>query len=289
MNGFEPKTLTEDIVAFKTIFQEFAKAIPLDAWAKKTGTREKDWTLHDTIAHLVSIAVGFNRVADAAINQHKFLMPGLGNRSDLQAWNDAEIASRQRRPHLALVAEFTSELDRAIGYLDTITPEQMEQTEFLRVYNRPARAIDFLAWQLSHAGVIHAAQVTRPLSIEPLWSQFPSEMRWRQADRFIRHFSVAYWQEFGPQSAEAINIHIGDAAWHLIAAPDGGSAGQGAKADAKYTLTFTTPEILFGVFTFHLSIRDALQNDQMKIAGDFRDTMSLMRLFSASPPGEGLA
>jgi hypothetical protein len=289
MNGFEPKTLTEDIVTFKTIFQDFARMIPADAWAKRTGTREKDWTLHDTIAHLVSIAVGFNRVADAAINQHKFLMPGLVNRSDLQAWNEAEIASRQRRPHFALVAELTSELDRTITYLDAITPEQMEQTAFLRVYNRPARAIDFLAWQLSHAGIIHAAQVTRPLNIEPLWSHYPTEMRWRQVDRFIQHFSVAYWQEYGPQAAETINVRIGDAAWHLIAAPDGGSAGQGTKDNAKYTLTFAAPEILFGVFTFHLPIRDVLQNGQMSIGGDFRETMSLMRLFSASPPGEGLA
>jgi hypothetical protein len=288
MNGFEPQTLITDIETFKKVFQEFARAIPVDAWAKRTGTRDKDWTLHETVAHLVSIAVAFNRAADSAMNQHKLKTPGISGRNDLRAWNEAEIGSRQTRPHLALVAELTSELDRTIGYLKTITDEQMEQKVFLRVYNRPARAIDYLAWQLSHAGVIHAAQVTRPQGIDPLWLKYPADMVWRQVDRYISHFSVAYWQDYGPVTAETINVHIGEWCWHLVAAPDGGTVGQGEKTGAEHCLRFASPQAFFGVFTFQLPMKDALTSQQMIIEGDFRQTMSLMKLFSASPPGETL-
>ena len=288
MNGFEPKTLIADIETFKHVFQEFAKTIPVDAWSKKSGARDKDWTLHDTVAHLVSIAVAFNRVADAAINQHSLRTPGIAQRNDLRDWNEAEISSRQTRPHLALVAEFISELDRTIAYVNNITPPQMEQTAFLRVYNRPSRAIDFLGWQLSHAGVIHAAQVTRPLNGEPLWSKYPDAMLWRQVDRFISHFSVAYWQDYGPLSAETINVHIADTCWHLVAAPDGGAVGHGAKNNPQHTLRFPTPQAFFSVFTFQLPMKDALTSQQMIVEGDFRQTMSLIKLFSASPPGETL-
>lgn len=279
--------IQQDFREFYDIAQKFWKPIPDEAYARRTGTREKDWTLLETLAHLLSFAQLLNRAVDAALRDEKLDLNGVSQREDLLAWNTKEIARLSQAPSNALIMRFLKELEQAGNSLHTLTPEQSETMVFVPFYNRPARVIDFIEWQLSHAGVIHAAQVTRPLEQAPLWEGYSPDFKHRILERFTRHFSMAYWQDYGSEESEVINLHIGGASggdWHLVAASDGGSRGDGVLDDANYDVFFDSSETFFGLFTFHLSFKDAMLAGKVRFASDFRDTMRLLRLFTPSPP-----
>ncbi|NJL94021.1 MAG: hypothetical protein HC915_09960, partial [Anaerolineae bacterium] len=133
---------------------------------------------------------------------------------------------------------------------------------FLWVYNRPCTALNFLEWQLSHTGVVHGAQLTRAVPYPPLWTRYSPDFTARQIDRFLRHLSVAYWQDYAPGLTARLVMEVegaGGGLWHLVAAPDGGLAGPGALPEADFHLRFANPAVLFGVFTMELPLLVAWQ------------------------------
>ncbi len=280
------KNTAADINTLRLVYRNYWSKVPEDAWQRRTGAREQDWTLHETLAHLVSIASLFNRAVDAAVTGEANT-GGPARREDLRDWNAEEIARLTAYAPQELIERFDAELAQAAERAAGLSPESYDARAFLHVYNRPARAIDFLDWQISHAGIVHGSQVTRPVRPTPLWQDFSAAMVQRSIDRFIRHFSYAYWQDYGPQDATILNFSINGAAggdWHLIAAPDGGDWGRELAEDAAYTITFDSPSTFFGVFTVHIPMRAALQDGRMRIEGDSQRTLRLLRLFAASPP-----
>jgi len=277
----------EDFKEFYDITQKFWKTIPDEAYTRRTGTREKDWTLLETLAHLLSLAQLLNRAVDAALRDEALYLKGVSRREDLLEWNTKELARLSQAPSNALIMRFLKELEQAAHYLPNLSPEDSEKMVFVPFYNRPARAIDFIDWQISHAGVIHASQVTRPLEQAPLWEQYSKGLKQRTLERFIRHFSMAYWSEYGSPDTQVINLHIGSETggdWHLVAAPDGGSKGDGLLDDADFDVFFDSPETFFAVFTFHESFKNTMLAGKVRFASDFRDTMRVLRLFTPSPP-----
>ena len=183
-----------------------------------------------------------------------------------------------------------AKLDISIHILNEMTPESAQKTAFLPVYNRPARAIDFIDWQLSHAGIIHASQIKRAFDNQAHWEQYSPALTHRQIDRFVRHFSVAYWADYAPDVNTVINFHIhgesgGD--WHIIMRPDGGSSGVGKIEDAEYAITFDSPQTFFSAFTVHVPILELVTSGAMTVHSDPQKTLTLLRLFSATPPKKG--
>ncbi len=280
------KNTAADIQTLRLVYRNYWKTVPQDAWQRRTGAREQDWTLHETLAHLVSIANLFNRAVDAAVTGNGDISRPA-RREDLRAWNAEEIARLTALPPQTLIEHFDTELEQAAKRAASLSPESYDAQAFLHVYNRPARAIDFLDWQISHAGIVHGSQITRPVRPTPLWQEYSAAMIQRSIDRFIRHFSYAYWQDYGPQETTILNFCINGAAggdWHLIAAPDGGGWGTELVEEAACTITFDSPSTFFGVFTIHIPMRAALQDGRMRIEGDSQRTLRLLRLFAASPP-----
>jgi hypothetical protein len=287
MTTFDPQPTLDDFAEFRALLADFWANVPDKAWNTRTGKRDKDWTLHQALAHLVSIAVLFNHAVDVTIDDQPLEIVGLKIRRDLRHWNDIEIAARVAIPPDGLVDQLLAELDGAVERLGSLTAEEVERTTFVRAYNRPARVIDYIDWQLSHAGVVHAAQITRPLNAPPLWERYSTPLKQRQIDRFLRHFSYSYWNEVGDDLYETINFHIdGDSggAWHIVAAPDGGSVDQGLVEDAGINLHFRDADTLFGVFNVHIPFQTALESGVMRIDGDSGRAMQVIRLFGASPP-----
>jgi hypothetical protein len=277
----------EDFQTFYKIASNFWKNIPDEAYEKRTGTRDKDWTLHETLAHLLAIAQLLNRAVDAALAQEELLIRGITKREDLLEWNAREIERLSQVPPNALIIRFLKELEQAGNSTVKLTSEQSQLTAYGRFYNRPASVIDFIDWQISHAGIVHAAQVTRPLNLAPLWTHYRADFKHRNLDRFIRQFSMAYWQDYGPDQAQVINLHIdgeGGGKWHLVAAPDGGKMGQDVIDGANYEIFFDSPDIFFGIFTFHESFKDTMLSGKIRFANDFRQTMGLLKLFTPSIP-----
>lgn len=282
-----------DLTVLKAKLVGLLSTVPDNAWDEKTGERDKDWTLHQTLAHLVSIARLFNRAADAAMQQKPLLVQGLESRHDLAGWNAQQIALYSQHEPVDLRALLADAFGGAAARAMRMTPSQAEQRAYLRVYNRPARAIDFLDWQISHAGVIHAAQLVRPLrGVSPLWARYDADFLHRTVDRFMRHFSYAYWPEYATSPSVILNFRVegeGGGAWHLIGAVDGGAYGVGLAKQAAYTVTYASAAVFFGVFTVHLDVAEAIDSGAVRIethikGGDVAQALRVLRLFAATPP-----
>lgn len=288
MTGFDKQAILDDLREFQAMLAAFWEGVLDDVWKLRTGGRDKDWTLHEVLAHLVSIARLFNLAAEAAIQQTPPTpIDGLAKRTDLGEWNLQQIAELSQNAPQVLIEWLLDEFNATAMLAGGLTPEQAEQTVFLPPYGRSGRAIDCIDWQLSHAGVIHAAQITRPLAQSPLWEAYSPGLLHRQVDRFIRHFSVAYWPEYGDGQETVMNFHIGGESggvWHVIAAPDGGHCGAGGVEHAPINLHFDSPATLFGVFTVQINMGDALSSGRMRVEGDAARALKLMRLFTPSPP-----
>lgn len=275
--------MISDFAEIRTIITQYLTQVPDEAWQLKTGKRDDDWTLHQTLAHVTAIAGVFNQTVDCALEGREFHTSKF-ERRDLSAWNECEIAQRASTSPQALTAQLLAELEGAEERYANLGPEDAEKPLYLRVYNRPARAIDFLDWQLSHLGVIHAAQLTRPLNLPPLWEQFSPDLVERQVDRFMRHFSYAYWQELGEGVVGDIHFQIGANDWFLQMNPQGGDYGQGVPENPLFRMRFSSPQQFFGAFTFHISLLRAVVSGEIVVDGDPKEVINHLKLFAATPP-----
>lgn len=277
----------QDLKDFHTMMSNFWKRVPDDAWDKRTGEREKDWTLHQTLAHVLSTAQMFNKAADAALRNEEIKVKGFDNRDQLGDWNESQIEKLTKVPPNGLIVQLLQELRITHDKVALITDDNVEQTAQVATFNRPARAIDYMRWQLSHAGILHGAQVIVPLDREPLWAEFDADFTHRLIGYYLGQWSMAYWHEYGPDEAEAINFHVdgdGGGDWHILAAPGGGSSAEGSIDGGKYDMFFASPHVLFSVFTNYISIREAMVGGQMRLASDVRETMNMVRLFAPKRP-----
>lgn len=101
--------------------------------------------------------------------------------------------------------------------------------------------------------------MTRPLEQTPLWENYSDDFKSRQVKRFLKHFSVAYWQDYNDIDG-AMNVRInGIGDWHLLMNQQGGELCDGLDNTAQYGIRFTHPNILFSVFTVAIPMRTALQ------------------------------
>ena len=284
---FDARAIVNDFSEFRTLLLSYWQNVPEGAWALRTGSRDKDWTLHQLLAHLMSIAVMFNRAIEAALYGKPLATDGLDTRRHLAVWNETQIAARVQTAPAQLIHELMSELSSAAERVQHLTPDEATRTIYLPVYDEKVRVIDMLEWQLSHAGVIHAAHLTRPLHQPPLWTHYSPGLLNRQVERFMSQFSAAYWPDYGDAQRVVMNFHIegeGGGAWFVIATPRGARYGIGSVENPRYVLDFDSPDTLFGIFTVHVSIPDALANNQIRMTGDPTAAMGLLRLFNPSPP-----
>ena len=279
----------QDFDELKTVLREHFDNTGDMFWKMRTGSREKDWTLHETLAHLVAIAAALNIGADTALRgEPEVVIDGVKERTDLRQWNDSQIEIRTQKTPAELLDDLEAELDKAEATIKNITEEQSEAKTFLKVYNRPARVVDMIDWQFSHPAVVHGSQVSRPMNASPLWQHFSNDHIYRLVDRYTRQFSHAYWQQYGVPEPRIINFTVeGESGgeWHLIASPDGGSANQGSVPVPDYHIVYKDPHTYFGVYSFHIQMQDALKSGDVKVKkGDMEELFSLISLYTATPP-----
>lgn len=284
------KQTLSDLKNFQPIASQFWKNVPDDAWEIKTGSRDKDWTLHETLAHVLSIAQLFNKATDAALRGEDLSIKGFETREDLGAWNEEQIGRLSQLAPNALIVQLLQEWRITYEKASQLTAETAEKTVFMPNFNRPARVIDTIEWQLSHAGIVHGAQVTTPLDMPPLWTNFDDTLLHSMVGYFLNQWSFVYWAELGSGTSQTINFHMeGDAGgdWHLVAAPDGGAHAEGSVDGAEFDLFFASPHIFLSVFTGYMNMREAMVSGQMRLASDVRDTMAILSLFSPKKPKVG--
>lgn len=288
MFDFTLRDTAQDFEEMRAVLAEFYHSLPEAAWDNLTGDREQDWTLQQVTAHLVSVSRLLNMGVEAALDSRPLHLENFVQREDLREWNAIEIAALTQEPGDKLVSELMTTLRRSRDWAAALTDEQAAQTLDFVVYNRPAPVRNLIDWQLSHAGIVHGAQVTRAVSQPPLWTTYSAGFKRRQLDRFMRHFSWAYWNTLKPDFHATLNFHVAGESggeWLLVAAPDGGKISQRSTDRADYTLTFADADTMFSVFTVERSLKDALKQGDLQVADDkWREAFELLRFFSPSPP-----
>ncbi len=274
-----------DLRWFTAFLSDYLNKLPAEAWGRRTGERPHDWTLQEVIAHLGSIAALLNQAAEAALHRRTLTIDGLTRRHDLRAWNAAQIVARKGRSPEQLLLDWREQMEEAAGRAETLSEQHAEAQVFLHVYNRPARVIDFINWQLSHAGVVHGAQLPRANDDPPLWTHYDEAFTVRQIDRFIGHLSAAYWDDLAGERRAALDFEIGELGhWHILAAPGGGYAQPGPAPQADYQLWYADAPTFFSLFTVALPFEKALEAGLLHVSDDPQTTLGILRFFAASPP-----
>jgi hypothetical protein len=278
----------QDFDEMKAILREHFENTREMFWKMRTGSREKDWTLHEALAHLVAIAAALNTGIAAALNGEPIAhLEGVNDRPDLRQWNQREIEIRTKKPPTELLDELEAELNKAEATISNITEEESEATTLLKVYNRPARVVDMVDWQLSHPGAVHGSQIARPMNGVPIWQRLSPDHFQRLLDRYTRQFSYAYWHQYGGDQPRVVNFTVeGDSGgeWHLIASPDGGDVHQGVAGEADYHIVYKDAHTYLSVYTFHIRMQDALKSGDVRVQGDANELFSLLSLYTATPP-----
>lgn len=113
MTLWNPQHTLDDLYEFKLYIADVLKRTPDTAWSHRTGNREKDWTVKETLAHMVSISEVFQIAVHSALTETSLEIAGVSKRDDLRAFNDSEIArlSQYSPPEL---------IDRLINSLDDV-------------------------------------------------------------------------------------------------------------------------------------------------------------------------
>lgn len=281
------ETLQQDLKDFHGLSSRFWQRVPDDAWQRKTGTREKDWTLLETLAHILSFAQAYNKFVDAGLRDEPATFMGANDtRDDLAQWNQREIERLAVLPPNGLIVQLLQEWRITSEKVAQLTPETAQWTVAVPAFDRPATLIDLIDFQLSHAGVVHGTQIAVPLGQAPFWQQFMPDLTARMIDRFLRQWQYIYWSAYGPSQETMIAFQIdgaGGGNWYLRFSQAGCISGHGT-VQTDHRLIFTSSDIFLGVFTNALPFQDAIMAGDLRFAGDMSATLPLLALFTPKRP-----
>lgn len=254
-----------------------------EQWERRTGTRDKDWTLNQAFAHLASVANMLNLSLTCLLHDRPFQIAGIRQRHDLKPWVNAQLEQRAHQNGVTSFHEFLGELQITLALCQQATAAVEARHVDLMVYNRPTNFAESVLFHLSHAGVVHAAQITRPLGLPPLWQRYTPAFRHRQLERFLQHLSVVYWYERGGDQSRILNMLIDGeegGAWHIHTTPTTSITQLGEHPHPFATLHFNGTNTLFGLFTSQFPIATALQERTLHIDGDTRATLAHLQCFN---------
>jgi hypothetical protein len=280
-SAFLAPSLIADLTELQQILPRFFA--PLSTANPQQGTERggSGWTLHQTVAHVSSVAEFYYLALDDTLNGKTFVYPGLEKRTDLRPMNDRAIAERSSIPMASLIQTLTEKIDQTAKYASALTADQLALPVTICAYNRPLTIAEVIAAQLSHLGVVHAAQLANGMGVAPLWVHYSPEFMQRQITRFFNIMSHAYWPEHGGTLTTTINFRVGlrGQSWYVTMAPDGGATGEGTVGNASLTVWTPTLSALCSLMTVQYPIWEAVIKGQLLAWGNVPLAFRLGYLF----------
>lgn len=271
--AFAPVTLADDLSQLRAVFARFFAAVQPSDWDRPTERRPGGWTLRETLAHVTAVAEAFDDAFDTTLAGQPPVVPGLATRTDLAAYNRRQIDARLHLDPATLVQNLDDALGRTAARATSFTPNELALLVPIPAYNRPLTVLELLATQLSHAGVVHAAQLANGAGAAPLWAAYPPDLSRRQLTRFFNLLSHVYWPEHGGELRASINYTAAGAAggrWHLTMSPDGGSGGEGHVGRPALRVWTPSAHTLLRIFTLQVGLKRAALTGQMVAWGNLR-------------------
>ncbi len=280
---FAPATLAADLLELRAVYAGFLTGLRPGDWTRRTGPRAKDWTVRETLAHLDASLCTYRSGVAAALAGRPAEVQGASRREDLSRWNRAEIDARAGLSPEELGARLLggmAELARAAGVMSA---EESQRTAALPFFNAPMRACDMVGSQLTHTGIIHAAQLARGSGAAPLWRALRPATLQRMLAHFFRVSGYVYWPERGGNLRATIAFVVDGpqgGAWRVTIGPAGGVAQAGPAQRADLTFWLRSPDSACRIFTFDLDLPRALLGRHLRLSGDLSLAARFPMLFT---------
>jgi hypothetical protein len=280
---FDPHLLGLDLDAVCDIYMRFFATLNTARWNDPVGHSDKQWTLHETVAHLCALNGAGLESIQHTLRGEPYIFRGLDDRYHLNAYNRHGIDEHLGVPPDALCAEFLRIHHEAASIARTLEPNQAALTAVMPIYNRPVSIVEALSIMMMHAGLIHSAQVAEPAGVPPLWIELVPEIRHRVIGRVLRAFSLLYRRDIGRSLRATLVFRVdgpGGGDWHVRLSPELATSGEGMVDDADLVIHLDETDDFCRMLTGRLNLSSALMSGQLRLHGDVRLFLRMSKLFS---------
>ena len=280
---FDPQTLADDLDEVGRIYARFFAALDDASWDNPVKGGTKEWTLHETIAHLCALNGAGLEAIKHGLRGEPYTFSGLDNRYRFNAFNREGIDAHLGIPMKALFAEFLDIHGEAVSIARNLQPGQGELTMVMPIYNRPVRIDEALSIIIFHAGLAHSAQVAEPAGLPPLWMQLSPEIRHRMIERVMRAFSLLYRRDIGGSLRATLVFRVdgpGGGNWYVELSPHVPTSGEGVVEHPGLVIHLRSTAVFCRMLTSHLNLPLALISGEMKLSGNLRLFLRMSTLFS---------
>ena len=293
-NTFDPQTLANDLFEVRRIYAQFLTGLEEADWDKPVKGGPKEWTLHETVAHLCALNGAGLESVRYALRGETYTFAGLESRYELLNYNRKGIDERLSIPMNALCAELLDILAQAASIARDLRPDQAELNAQMSIYNRPVRIVEALSIILIHVGLFHSAQVAEPAGLPPLWKQLSPEVQHRIIGRTMRAFSLLYRVDIGGPLRTTLVFRVdgpGGGEWFVKLSPDAPISGEGAIEKPGLVIHLRETGVFCQMLTSRINLPMALISGGMRLRGDLRLFLRMNTLFSvdARPPAAAKA
>ncbi|HET8841829.1 MAG TPA: SCP2 sterol-binding domain-containing protein, partial [Ktedonobacteraceae bacterium] len=277
--------LIDDLSLLVKLLIAFFERVEPDAWFKRRRPeRTGDWTLHETVAHLVSAAEFYCSALQHTLRNEPVLTSAFQQRQDLPAYNQQAILQRKDLQPSQLLTALEEALSHTCALARQITPEQLQWQVAVPVFNRQPTILEVLEAQATHPGMVHAAQIAAPAHLPPLWHEFDEGLLNRMLTRFFHLMALVYWPERGGKISATLQFVVAGPAggtWHVDISPTGCQADEGASAERRITtIRAASADALCQIFTQEMGLGHALLTRKMTVKGNLILASRLLFLFS---------
>jgi len=288
-NTFDPQTLAEDLLEVRRIYTEFFATLNESTWDDPVKGGSKEWTLHETLAHLCALNGAGLESIKQALQGEIYTFYGLETRYKFNAYNRNGIDEHLDIPLKALCTELLDILSESASIARNLQPGQADQTAQLPIYNRPVKIVEALSIIMIHTGLFHTAQLAEPAGQPPLWMQLSPEIRHRTIGRVMRAFSLLYRFDIGGSLRTTIVFRVdgpGGGDWTIDISPEAVTSREGAPEHPGLVIHLRGTEVFCQMLTSRLNLPKSLLSRAMKLRGDLRLFLRMTTLFSvdARPP-----
>jgi hypothetical protein len=280
---FDSQTLADDLCEVHRIYARFFATLDESRWDKPAKGGPKEWTLHETVAHLCALNGAGLESIKHGLRGEPYTFSGLDNRYEFNAFNRRGIDEHLDMPVRELCAELLDILSEAASITRNPQPGQAELTVQMPIYNRLVKIPEALSIMMIHAGLFHSAQVTETAGLPPLWIQLSPEMRHRVIGRVMRAFSLLYRHDIGGPLRATLVFRIdgpGGGEWHVDLSPQTATSGEGVVERPGLVIHLRETAVFCKMLTSRLNLPIALISGNMKLRGDLRLFLRMETLFS---------
>lgn len=282
IGAFAPFTIAADFLELREIYAGFFERVKEESWDKRTERRPQAWTMRQTVAHLGAAASLYHEVILANLEERPLNMPSVEEHPQLSAWNRAEIEARAEQTPDELCAAFLDQLNASARLAAQLQPIQLLRGAAPPFYGGAPTLAELFGGSLSHAGIVHAAQVAAPTRSSPLWVYYRPAMMRRQLTRLFHILGRVYWPERGGDLRATLAytaIGPGGGSWFVKIGPEGGHGRIGVVRSFDVRLTFASPDLLCRTLTVQVNLLRELLFRRIKVEGKLRLARDLNKLF----------